>query len=105
MSKVYKSEIMASVHEMVERFHHNGSIDKRTMREFDDGCLTDVQPLAPGEIKLLREREHISQPVFARHLNVSKGLVSDWERGIKKPGEPALRLLTIVKNKGLQAIV
>jgi len=35
MSKVYKSEIMASVHEMVEGFHHNGSIDKRTMREFD----------------------------------------------------------------------
>ena len=72
---------------------------------FDEGCLTDVQPLAPGEIKLLREREYISQPVFARYLNVSKGLVSDWERGIKKPGGPALRLLTIVKNKGLQAIV
>ena len=105
MSKVYKSEIMASVHEMVEGFHHNGSIDKRTMREFDEGCLTEVQPLAPREIKLLREREHISQPVFARYLNVSKGLVSDWERGVKKPGGPALRLLTIIKNKGLQAIV
>lgn len=104
MSKVYKSEIMASVHEMMEGLHQSGSIDKRTMREFDEGCLTDVQPLEPGEIKSIREREHISQPVFARYLNVSKGLVSDWERGIKKPGGPALRLLTIVKNKGLQAI-
>lgn len=104
MSKVYKSEIMASVHEMMEGLHQSGSIDKRTMREFDEGCLTDVQPLEPGEIKSIREREHISQPVFARYLNVSKGLVSDWERGVKKPGGPALRLLTIVKNKGLQAI-
>ncbi|MHB0953251.1 MAG: helix-turn-helix domain-containing protein [Allorhizobium sp.] len=104
MSKVYKSEIMASVHEMMEGFHQSGSIDKRTMREFDEGCLTDVQPLEPSEIRLIREREHISQPVFARYLNVSKGLVSDWERGVKRPGGPALRLLTIIKNKGLQAI-
>lgn len=104
MSKVPKSEVMASVHEMMEGFHQSGPIDKRTMREFDEGCLTDIQPLEPGEIKSIREREHISQPVFARYLNVSKGLVSDWERGVKKPSGPALRLLTIVKNKGLQAI-
>lgn len=104
MSKAYRSEIAASIHEIVEGFHLSGSIDKRTLREFDEGCLTDVQPLAPSEIKLIREREQISQPVFARYLNVSKGLVSDWERGVKKPGGPALRLLTIIKNKGLQAI-
>jgi putative transcriptional regulator len=104
MSKTYKSEIMASVHEMMEGLRESGTIDKRTMREFDEACLTDIQPLEPGEIRSIREREHISQPVFARYLNVSKGLVSDWERGVKKPGGPALRLLTIIKNKGLQAI-
>lgn len=104
MSKIYKSEIMASVHEMMEGFHQSASIDKRTMREFDEGCLTEVQPLEPSEIKSIREREQISQPVFARYLNVSKGLVSDWERGVKRPGGPALRLLTIIKTKGLQAI-
>jgi putative transcriptional regulator len=30
--------------------------------------------------------------------------VSDWERGIKKPGGPALRLLTVIQHKGLLAI-
>ena len=30
---------------------------------------------------------------FALYFNVSKNMVSDWERGIKKPGGPALRLL------------
>jgi putative transcriptional regulator len=35
---------------------------------------------------------------------VSKILVSDWERGVKKPGGPALRLLTILEAKGLRAI-
>ncbi|MDO9159431.1 MAG: hypothetical protein Q7U45_08280 [Burkholderiaceae bacterium] len=47
---------------------------------------------------------HISQPVFARYLNVSKILVSDCERGVKKPGGPVLRLLTVIQKKGLAAI-
>ncbi len=63
-----------------------------------------MHPLAPEEIRAIREREHISQPVFARYLNVSKNMVSDWERGVKKPGGPALRLLTIVQKKGRDAI-
>ena len=104
MVKVYKSEALAAVHEMMEGFHQSGAIDKQTMREFDDGCLTAVEALTPQEIRSIREREHISQPVFARYLNVSKGLVSAWERGEKKPGGPALRLLTVVQKKGLQAI-
>jgi DNA-binding transcriptional regulator YiaG len=52
-----------------------------------------------------RIRERVSQPVFARYLNVSKNLVSDWERGVKKPGGPALRLLAVVQKGGLNAIV
>jgi putative transcriptional regulator len=55
-------------------------------------------------IKAIRAREQVSQPVFARYLNVSKNLVSDWERGVKKPGGPALRLLTVIQRKGLAAI-
>jgi putative transcriptional regulator len=74
------------------------------MREFDEVCLTPVHVLAPDEIKQIRLREHVSQPVFARYLNVSKNLVSDWERGVKKPGGPALRLLTVIQKKGLEAI-
>jgi putative transcriptional regulator len=104
MTKVYKSEAMAAIHQMMDGFHQSGAIDKQTMREFDEACLTAVYPLAPEEIRAIREREQISQPVFARYLNVSKNMVSDWERGVKKPGGPALRLLTIVQKKGLQAI-
>ena len=63
-----------------------------------------AQVLAPDDIRAIRLNEHISQPVFARYLNVSKNLVSDWERGIKKPGGPALRLLTVIQKKGLGVI-
>lgn len=104
MAKKYRSDALASIHETMEALHEVGAVDKQTMREFDDACLTQVEALAPEEIRELREREHLSQPVFARYLNVSKNLISDWERGSRKPGGPALRLLTIIKKNGIQAI-
>jgi putative transcriptional regulator len=104
MAKKYRSDAFAAIHETMESLHDIGAIDKQTMREFDDACLTPVYVLAPDEIKAIRDREHISQPVFDRYLNVSKNLVSDWERGVKKPGGPALRLLTVIQKKGLAAI-
>jgi len=104
-TKTYKSEALAAVHEMMEGLHEAGSIDKRTMREFDEACLVPAPPLKPEEIRAIREAERVSQPVFARYLNVSKNLVSDWERGTKRPGGPALRLLSVVKRKGLSALM
>jgi len=105
MAKRYKSDAFAAIHETMESLQEIGAINKQTMREFDETCLTPVRALSPEEIKTIRVREHISQPVFARYLNVSKNLVSDWERGVKKPGGPALRLLTVINEKGLGAIV
>ena len=103
-TKTYKSEAMAAVHEMMEGLHEAGSIDKRTMRDFDEACLSPAPVFSPEEIRAIRETERVSQPVFARYLNVSKNLVSDWERGAKKPGGPALRLLAIIRKRGLDAV-
>ena len=104
MNKTYKSELSAAIHETAEGLYEHGIIDKTTMKEFDASCLVPVEQITPEEIRALREKEHLSQPVFARYMNVSKNLVSDWERGVKKPGGPALRLLSIVKYKGLEAV-
>ncbi|NJN23211.1 MAG: DNA-binding transcriptional regulator [Acaryochloridaceae cyanobacterium RL_2_7] len=100
----YRSDAFAALHESMEALHDIGAINKTTMREFDEACLTPISSFSPEDIRALREREQASQPVFARYLNVSKNQVSDWERGIKKPGGAAMRLLTIVQKKGLQAI-
>ena len=54
--------------------------------------------------EILREREQVSQPVFARYLNVRKDAVSKWERGEKRPDGPSLKLLNLVRAKGLRAI-
>lgn len=103
-AQTYHSDVTAAVHEAAQGMFDAGVIAKQTMREFDELCLAPVVPIPPEEIRMLRERELVSQPVFARYLNVSRNLVSDWERGVKNPGGPALRLLNVVRKSGLAAI-
>ena len=59
---------------------------------------------APAEIKQLRERHHVSQPVFARYLSTSESTVEKWEAGTKKPSGLALKLLTVVQKHGLEVL-
>jgi putative transcriptional regulator len=96
---------MAAVHETAEDLHEAGLMDKCTMREFDELCLTPIRPLIPEEIKKIRERENVSQGVFANYLNVSKGIISKWECGEKRPSGASLKLLSLVEKKGLAAII
>ena len=100
----YRSRLSEAVHETAQGLHRIGVIDRATMRKFDASCLTAVIPLTPKQIAALRKREGVSQGVFARYLNVRPKLVSEWERGEKSPSGPSLKLLSIVKSKGLDAI-
>lgn len=104
MSKQYKSEALAAVHETAQGLHEAGVVAKRTLKEFDALCLTPVEDLAPEQIREIRLREGASQAVFARYLNVTTGLVSQWERGEKRPRGASLKLLTLVARKGLLAV-
>jgi putative transcriptional regulator len=104
MTKTYKNAVKAAIHEMAEGLFDTGAIDKKTMREFDERCLTPVRTLSAEEIRFIREREQVSQSVFAHYLNVSKGVISQWERGKKHPACASLKLLSLVDKKGLVAI-
>ncbi len=104
MTKRYESEILASVHETALGMTEAGVMSKRTMRKFDEMCLTPVEDMTPEAIRELRLRERASQAVFARYLNVTTGLVSQWERGEKRPRGASLKLLTLVAKNGLSAV-
>ena len=95
---------MAAIHETMEALHGVGAIHKQTMHKFDEACLTRVRSFSPKQIKTLREREHVSQTVFANYLNVTPNLVSKWERGEKRPSGPALKLLSLVEKHGIAAV-
>ena len=103
-AKRYTSDVSASIHELAGDLYEVGIIDKATMRHFDESCLTTVHAFSADEIRRLRVREKVSQTVFAAYLNVSKDSVSQWERGQKQPAGPALKLLSLVDQKGLAAI-
>lgn len=95
---------MASIHETAEGLHAAGLMDKVTMRKFDEMCLTPVRRMKPRQIRDLRLREGASQAVFARYLNVTTGIVSQWERGKKSPQGASLKLLALVARNGLSAV-
>lgn len=76
MKKTYKDELAGAIHEMATGIYTAGLLPKSTLREIESLCLTPVEELTPEEIKVIREQSHASRAVFARHLNVSTGVVS-----------------------------
>ncbi len=99
-----KNSILESVHETAKGLSDAGVMDAQTTREFDALCLPPVKMLTSSEIKALRIRLKTSQGVFAIYLNTSKSTVQKWERGEKKPSGSSMKLLNIVKNKGLEVL-
>lgn len=80
-------------------------ISKRRMHEFDALCNVHVTEMTPTKIKQDREKEHVSQAVFAAVLNTSLSSVQKWEIGVKKPSGPSLKLLNIIEQKVLSALL
>ena len=100
-----KSRILQEVHETARGLHAAGVMSDVTMREFDKVCLSPVHELAPKEIRKLRTRIHVSQAVFAACLNTSLSTIQKWEIGKKRPTGSALKLLNLIEQKGLEAVL
>ncbi len=58
-----------------------------------------------ADIRRLRESLNFSQPVFALHLHTTASTVRKWEQGETRPTGPALKLLNLIADKGLRAIL
>jgi putative transcriptional regulator len=100
----YKSDISEAVHSAVAGMYRAGTIDKATMRSFDESCLIVPDTIEPDQIKLIRESQRVSQPVFARYLNTSESTIEKWETGAKRPSGMAIKLLMIVQKHGLKML-
>ena len=99
------SKIIESLRGDLAALHEAGAISKVTMREFDAICPPPVREFNAADIKRLREALKFSQPLFALHLHTSTSTVRKWEQGETHPTGPELKLLNILADKGLQAIV
>ena len=99
-----KESILDVMHETAKDLTESGVMDMITMREFDALCLPEVECFDAEHIKAIREKEHVSQVVFASYLNTSPSTVRQWEQGSKKPRGTSLKLLNLVAHKGLSAL-
>ncbi|HHL2558270.1 TPA: helix-turn-helix domain-containing protein [Yersinia enterocolitica] len=101
----FKSPAFAAIHSAASGLFNVDAIPQETMRNFDKACIESVNNLQPLEIKKLRERLNISQPVFARYLNTSVSTVQKWESGVKRPSGLSLKLLNVVQKHGLKVLM
>jgi putative transcriptional regulator len=82
-----------------------GAYEKITMRHLRSRGMPRVTAITAAQIRAMRARAKMSQAVFARHLNLTVGYVSQLERGTKRPAGAALVLLNVIRRKGIQAIL
>ena len=99
------SRLLNAVHETAQDLHRLGFIDQRKMRKYDALCIRPVKKYEAEDIRLMRERLHVSQAVLASVLNTSVSTVRKWESGDKKPGGPSQKLLDLIERKGLDAVL
>ncbi|WP_108647641.1 helix-turn-helix domain-containing protein [Polynucleobacter rarus] len=99
------SRIIEEMQETFADLKKSGVINKKQMAEFDALKSLEVKAFQPKVIKQLRTKERLSQAVFAAVLNTSTSTIQKWETGEKKPSGPSLKLLSILKNKGIEALI
>lgn len=99
------SEILKVAHDMAQGLHEAGAMDDLTMRKMDVLCLPPRQTFTAEDVRRIRGKTRMSQPVFAALLNVGKTTVSQWEQGRKRPGGSSARLLDIIDRKGVEVLL
>jgi putative transcriptional regulator len=104
------SRLARALVETAEGMHKAGLLDraaydKITMRHLGPQGRPKVAPVTAAQIRAMRERANMSQAVFAGHLNITPGYLSQLERGAKHPTGAALALLSVIKRKGIDAIL
>ena len=75
----------------------NERAGKQTLRTHK----VEVQPLSEvtaAELVALRERLHLSRPVFASYLSTNPRTLENWEQGRAKPNAQAALLIRLVEK-------
>lgn len=104
-----KTRMRAEIVEAMQGLHRVGVVDhaeleKTTLKMLGRDALPKVKRLSPTEIARVRQQAGVSQAVLAGFLNVAVNTVSQWERGERRPTGAALKLLHVVRAKGLDVV-
>ena len=100
-----RNDVKEMILETYQSFLDAGVVDEITLREVKAMCLPKFEPYTNGAIQKIRRKLKLSQAALAMFLNISTSTIQKWERGDKKPSGCALRLLHLIDEKGLSAII
>lgn len=98
------SRMLKKALETAQGLHRAGVIDMRRMQEYEALCAP-VPKFTGEDVKKLRDRIKVSQPVLAQLINTSASTVRAWETGQKNPGGPSCKLLDILNRKGIEVLL
>ena len=70
---------------------------KRTLRTHEVEVKAAPE-VAAEELVALRERLHLSRPVFARYLRTNPRTLENWEQGRARPNAQAALLIRLVQR-------
>jgi len=90
--------LIASVEEAVAIKHGRLRAPRRRRLTIRDSEVSPPPRYGSSRIRRLRERLGLSQPVFAKALNVSVATVRGWEQGVRVPDGPSRRLLEVAER-------
>ena len=105
-----KARVRSEISEIAQDLAKGGLMprdeaNKITLRMLGPDGLPGTSVMTAKDIVAIRERERMSQAVFARLLDVTTGTLSKWERGEIAPRGPARRLLLVIKAQGADALL
>jgi putative transcriptional regulator len=94
-----------TIMEVVLEAASDAKVSKVTMDKLEALALPEVQELTATQIRQLREQSNISRSVWAKILNVGITTAQKWESGKTHPDGAALKLLNIVQEHGIVALL
>ncbi|WP_241576643.1 helix-turn-helix domain-containing protein [Rosenbergiella collisarenosi] len=94
---------------MAKRYHAHGAITDESMKKIDalaaKKMVPKVRTLSANQIERVRLRANLSQAAMASIVGMSVSSITKWESGKSKPNAAAMRLLNIIEEKGVSAIL
>ncbi len=100
-----RESIIESVTGVVKDLNKSGLVDTITMKNIEKLCLPEIQEYTPEKIVHIRKNNKLSQTALASVFNVSPSTVRQWEQGVKKPAGASMKLLSLIEQKGVEALI
>lgn len=99
------SSIQDTINDLAQGLYKAEIIDKKTLRDLTDQDLPVLHEFTGEEIQQLREKQKLSQSVFAKYLNVSPSMIRGLEQGKRHAHGAILKLLNIVERHGIAGLL